>query len=64
MVAKARARRSQRGIGQSDARQPSHLLGGGAEHLGSDAAVVAERDVEDFGHFAEWGYCAKRRSVS
>lgn len=44
-------RRSQRGVGQSNARQSSNLLGGGSQHLSCNAAVVAKRDVQDFGHF-------------
>lgn len=53
---------AQNRLGQCEAA--SDLLRGRPEYLGCNAAVVAERDVENPGHFRVAGYCAKRRSVS
>ena len=64
VVAEPSARRCKRRIGQGNARQPSDLIRGRPEYLRRNAAVVAERDVENPGHFRVAGYCAKRRSVS
>ena len=64
LVAEASARSCKGRVGQRNARQPSNLLRGRSKHLSCNSAVIAERDVEDFGHLSSGSYCAKRRSVS